>query len=138
MKETQIDSANPIINRTDYISKAITYLKKYLKYIIAAAIVGAVIGNCIAHYLITPKYKSYLDLYVNVNNNPETKISDSINAGDIDASKKLINSYIVTLKSNIVTNQILEKLNGRITKWQLLGSMSFSSVESTEVLRIMA
>ena len=136
MKENQIDSVNPIFNRPDYLGKTIVFLKKYLKFILAALIAGAIAGYCIAHFLITPTYVSYLDLYVNVKNSRSDTHTDTVNTGDIDASQKLVNSYIVTLKANIVTNQILEKLNGRISKGGLLSSVSFASLNSTEVLRI--
>ena len=136
MKEIQTESETQVINRPDYWGKTVIYLKKYLKFIILALIAGAMVGYCIAHYLITPSYLSYLDLYVNVNNSSIQKQDDSVNTGDIDASQKLVNSYIVTLKANIVTNRILEKLNGRISKVELLGSVSFASINSTEVLRI--
>ena len=112
MKEIQTESETQVINRPDYWGKTVIYLKKYLKFIILALIAGAMVGYCIAHYLITPSYLSYLDLYVNVNNSSIQKQDDSVNTGDIDASQKLVNSYIVTLKANIVTNRILEKLNG--------------------------
>ena len=111
MKEIQTESETQVINRPDYWGKTVIYLKKYLKFIILALIAGAMVGYCIAHYLITPSYLSYLDLYVNVNNSSIQKQDDSVNTGDIDASQKLVNSYIVTLKANIVTNRILEKLN---------------------------
>ena len=136
MKENLIESVNPVINRPDYFEKIIVYLKKYLKFILVSLIVGAVAGYCIAHFLITPTYQSYLDLYVNVNNSTSDKNIDTVNTEDIDASQKLVNSYLVTLKANIATNQIVEKLNGRISKNELLNSVSFASIDSTEILRI--
>ena len=136
MKDNQTNSIQSGINQPDYLSMVLSYLKKYTKYIIFALILGAAIGFAVARYLITPTYESYLDLYVNVKSNGEQTEKDTVNTRDIDASKKLINSYIVTLQSNKVSNRIVDMMGGRVTRAQLAGCVSFYSLQSTEVLRI--
>ena len=136
MKENQSNSIKSGINQPDYLGMILRYLKKYTKFIVLALILGAAIGFAVAHYLVTPTYQSYLDLYVNVKSNGEQPEKNTVDTGEIDASKKLINSYIVTLQANTVSNRIIEDLGGRITRDQLEHSVSFYAIQSTEVLRI--
>ena len=45
-----MESVGSGINRPDYLAQVVVYLKKYLKFIVTALIIGAVAGYCVAHF----------------------------------------------------------------------------------------
>ena len=85
-------------------------------------------------FVLTPKYTSIADLYVT---NKNTVDSSTVNINDINASQKLVDTYIVMLQTNSITDEVLKKLHeDKMDEAQLLNCITFSSVNKTEVLRI--
>ena len=109
------------------------FLKKRIKLLIFGLLIGAAAGWALSSLVISPKYTSYVDLYVTNNKKSET---GSAEYNDIMAAQKLVNTYVVILQSNRVTQNVLTKLNLDITVEELLAMTTFSSVQNTEVLRI--
>lgn len=115
------------------LSEVFRVIKSKWKMIFATMVLGAVLGFVVSAMFITPKYTSFVDLYVTNNNSSS---SESLNVNDITASQKLVNTYIVMLQTNSVTDSILKEVNTDMTGEELLSMLEFTSVESTEVLRI--
>lgn len=109
--------------------------KKFWKWILSSAILGAILIFIISEFILPKKYVSALELYVN--NFSDTGSTGNLNINDLNASQKLVSTYIVILKNDQVMKQILEDVDG-ITEDQLLNSLTMSSVDNTEVLRISA
>ena len=116
------------------IFKIMRYLLRRWKSLCAFALLGGVIGFLISSFVLTPKYTSTADLYVT---NKNTVDSSNVNINDINASQKLVDTYIVMLQTNSITDEVLNKLNdNNIQESTLLRYLKFSSVNKTEVLRI--
>lgn len=109
------------------------YLKSKMKFLILGAIAGAVLVFLVSVFFITPKYEASIDLYVTSNTKTD---SDSVELNEISASQKLVNTYMVMLQSNTVTDKVLDQIDHAMTRNQLLRSITFTSVQSTEVLRL--
>lgn len=109
------------------------FLKKRMKLLLFGLLIGALAGWILSTFVISPKYTSYVDLYVTNNKKSET---DSAEYNDIMAAQKLVNTYVVILQSNRVTQNVLTKLDLDMTMEELLVLTTFSSVQNTEVLRI--
>lgn len=109
------------------------FLKKRMKLLLFGLLMGALAGWVLSMFVISPKYTSYVDLYVTNNKKSET---DSAEYNDIMAAQKLVNTYVVILQSNRVTQNVLAKLNTDMTTDELINLTTFSSVQNTEVLRI--
>ena len=109
------------------------FLKKRMKLLLFGLLIGALAGWILSTFVISPKYTSYVDLYVTNNKKSET---DSAEYNDIMAAQKLVNTYVVILQSNRVTQNVLTKINSDMTTEELINLTTFSSVQNTEVLRI--
>lgn len=87
-------------------------------------------------YLITPQYQSSAMFYVNNNALSVGDMSYSIDSGDITASKNLVDSYIVILKTRTSLNEVIDYTGVDYTYKQLSGMISAASVNSTEIFEV--
>ena len=87
-------------------------------------------------YLITPKYDASAMFYVNNNNLSFGDASLSISSSDITASKSLVNSYIVILKTRETLNDVIDYSGVDISYNDLSGMITAASVGSTEIFRV--
>ena len=87
-------------------------------------------------YLIAPKYNASAMFYVNNSNFSFGDTSLSISSSDITASKNLVNSYIVILRTRETLNDVIDYAGVDITYKELSGMITASSVSSTEIFRV--
>ena len=95
--------------------------------------VGSFLGT---FYFVTPQYQSSAMFYVNNSNFSLGDTSLSISSSDINASKNLVNSYIVILKTRETLNDVIDYAGVDLTYGQLNGMIGASSVNSTEIFKI--
>lgn len=112
-----------------------SFLKGRWKSLLAILVLGALGGFSVSTFFMTPKYTSFVDLYVT---NTTSTSDDSVNVNDITAAQKLVSTYIVMLQTNSVTDKILDDIDSDLTREEFLEMVDFSAVDSTEVLRITA
>ena len=86
--------------------------------------------------LLTPKYQASALFYVNNSSVSFGEATVSISNGDITTSKNLVNSYIVILKSRATLLDVIDYADSNRTYEQLLGMISASDVDETEVFRV--
>ena len=89
-----------------------------------------------AFYLVTPKYESSTMFYVNNNNLNIGSASFSISNADISASKSLVDTYIVILKTRNTLNAVIRKADLNISYEDLSEMISASTVNSTEIFKV--
>lgn len=113
-------------------------LKKNLKYIAIVGVLCAVAAYIMASFVMTPMYSSYVELYVT--NTSSSSSNNSVNVNDINASQKLVDTYMVILRTDEIMNALLAeiKADGVYTTRQILSYLEFSTVNDTEVMRITA
>ena len=111
-------------------------LVRKLWLIVVVSVLCAVIAFMVTYYFITPLYQSSAMFYVNNSALSVGDTSFSISAGDISASKELVDSYIVILKSRDTLNEVVDYSGLNITAGELRGMISASSVNSTEIFRV--
>ena len=103
-------------------------------------VVGAVIGGLIAlaytYFMIDPLYKSSALMYVNNSDLSLGSTSFSISNADLSAAQKLVNTYVVILKSRACLNEIIEKAELKYSYDTLKNMISASAVNSTEIFQI--
>lgn len=104
--------------------------------IIVTAIVTAVAVFAGTFYLITPQYESSAMFYVNNNSLSVGDTSFSISQGDITASKDLVESYIVILKSRTTLNDVIDYTGVNRTYTELKNMITAASVNSTEIFEV--
>ncbi len=95
---------------------------------------GITLGYTVA--LIKPQYTASVLLYVNNSNISVGSASFSISNADLSAAQKLVDTYVVILKSRRVLNQVIEESGTMYSYDQLLQRINAASVNNTEVFRI--
>lgn len=116
--------------------KQILYvLKKRWKWLVAGLLVGLLVFYAISAFLLPKKYASSVELYVY---NSNVTQGNNVNINDINASQKLVNTYIVILENSEVLTEVASRLSVPMTASQLRGAVTMSSVNETEVLNISA
>ena len=107
--------------------------RKVWAIILAAIVVGA-ISFGVTYNFITPKYQASVKVYVN---NSTSKVeTNSITSADIIASKDLVDTYIVALKTRTTLNQVIKTAELNYTYEELMGMISAAAVNATEVFEI--
>ena len=101
------------------------------------AVVCAVAVFIGTHLFVTPLYKASAMFYVNNSSIDVGDVSISgITTGDISASKNLVNSYIVILKTRETLNEVIDYADVKLSYGQLRGMISAASVNSTEIFQV--
>lgn len=107
-------------------------LKKWWIILISVIVCGSV-AFAYSTYVMAPQYTSIGTLIVNNKQNTE---ATSVNINDINASQKLVNTYAIILKSNAFVNRVKEKINLNYSVSRIQSMVTYSSVNSTEVLAV--
>ena len=101
------------------------------------AVVCAVVTFFGTLFFVTPLYQSSAMFYVNNNSFNMSDMSlSSITSADITASKNLVNSYIVILKTRESINDVIDYAGVNRTYSQVNSMISAASVSSTEIFRV--
>lgn len=124
--------------RKDYMEIDLLHLMKAL-WRRAWAIVLAMLlfgGAAFAYtyYLVTPLYQASALMYVN--NSSITVGSTSVSLSDLSASKTLVDTYIVILKTRLTLNEVIEQAELDYSYEDLRDMISASPVNSTEIFEI--
>lgn len=101
-----------------------------------SAVAGAVAALLITIYMITPMYNSSALFYVN---NGSVSVGDaalSISSSSLSAAQKLVDTYIVILKSRACLNDVIDYAGLDRSYDELVGMISAESVNSTEVFKV--
>lgn len=105
--------------------------------IIIITIIALIIGSVYSIYMVTPMYKSDTTLMVNGSKGlSATDIAASFDLGSINLSQKLVVTYGEIVKSRIVMEQVIERLELDLTYAELMRKTTSQQVGSTEILRI--
>lgn len=137
------------------IGEIIRLFIKNIKIIIPSIVLFGLSFFIVSYFFISPKYVSSIYLYVN---NKESEYSQALNINDINASQKLVNTYIVILKNDEVLKKVgnrlleeynkddlnnylgLSQVNGKyiLSTNSLRSVLTMGAVDNTEVLKIQA
>ena len=101
-----------------------------------AAVVGAALLFGATKYFVTPLYTSSAMFYVNNSALSLGDTSVSISNSDITASKNLVNTYAVILKTRACLNDVIDYANLDYSYGTLKGMISASSVNETEIFQV--
>ena len=101
------------------------------------AVICAVATFFGTYLLVTPLYQSSAMFYVNNSSIDVGDLSISgITTGDLSASKDLVNSYIVILKTRKTLNEVIDYADVDLSYGQLYNMVSASSVNGTEIFKV--
>ena len=101
--------------------------------ILLCILIGGAAAWGISYYVIDPTYTSRVSMYVNNNKEPQSTVA---NINDINASQKLVSTYIEILKSDNVLGKVSAAIGGEYTTAELRDMMTASSVNGTEIFEV--
>lgn len=104
------------------------YFLRKIKYVIAAALIGAVVAGLYVYFLVTPLYQATAQLYV-VNSGDEV-----INLSDFQIGSYLKTDYQLVFNTWEVNQQVIENLNLPYSVSQLESMVSVSNPQDTRAL----
>lgn len=101
--------------------------------IILCILLGSTLGFGISRYIIDPTYTSRVSMYVNNNTD---RIESQLNINDINASQKLVATYIEILRSDVVLSKVIDQLELSYTIQALRNMIAASALNNTEILQV--
>ena len=75
-------------------------------------------------------------MHVYSNNDNRIGANSSISSNEIDASQKLVNTYLVVVTSNTFTEKVADKIGNGITAKEIRTMMSCSQIEDTLAFQV--
>ena len=100
--------------------------------IVAVGLAAAVIGFLVCTFALTPRYQASVNMIVNTRKDNTTTVSND----NITSARNMIDTYAVIIKSNIVLNDVIQRLGLNMTYSELKDSITVGSVNSTQIMEI--
>ena len=122
-------------------------------FILIVTVLGLIVAFCVSKFVMPVKYSSSVSMYVKSNANRNEQ--QNVNLNELNASKSLVETYIVVLKNTSVVKEVSnemvgsvddEKLKkcfsitseGTIDPKSIVSCIAMASVNNTEVLQLTA
>lgn len=116
------------------IKDLIYLLWQKIYWIITCAVIGGAIAFLISYFMITPMYTASASLYVY--NSDGSKNTNTISQSDLVASQKLVDTYIVIIRSDSVLEKVARISGYNYSAGQIRSMLSASSINDTEAFSI--
>ena len=100
------------------------------------AVVCAVAAFLGTYFFITPQYQSAAMFYVNNSSLNLGEASLSLESSDLTASRNLVKSYIVILKTRETLNMVIDYAGVNRSYGQVRSMISAAAVDSTEIFQV--
>ena len=114
------------------LSELLRLLWSHVLQIVAVGLVAAVISFLVCTFALTPRYQASVNMIVNTRQDNTTTMSTD----NITSAKNMIDTYAVIIKSNLVLNDVIQRMGLDMTYSQLAGSITVGSVNSTQIMAI--
>jgi capsular polysaccharide biosynthesis protein len=101
-----------------------------------SGLLAAVIGFCIAAFLIVPKYSSAIMLYVNNSSFSLGNTSFSISSSEITAAQSLVKTYGEILNNRTTLERVIEKAEVDYTYSELSKMIMAAPSNDTEIMKV--
>ena len=112
------------------------YVRKYVLVIALVAITFCSFALIYSVYIKKDKYESNTTLVLTKSTSTVDQASGTITQNDILLNQKLVSTYSELIKSKLVLNQVIEKLDLDYKINELAKLISVDSIENTEILKI--
>ena len=109
------------------------YLRRW-KLLVVCMLVAAAIALGATVFAVTPMYRAEATIYVN--NNSISEDQDYLTSTDLSASLHLVKGYMLLSKSDIVLEQVVEKLGGEYTIAEIRSAISVEQLDSTVIFAL--
>lgn len=107
-------------------------LRKRAWIIILITVLSITVTGFVSYFLLQPVYETFTTLMVGKPKN----YNDEIQYQDVLLNQKLVATYGEIVKSCVVLNEVIEKLDLKISSKELSEKINVSSVGDTEIIKI--
>ncbi|MDD3164266.1 MAG: Wzz/FepE/Etk N-terminal domain-containing protein [Oscillospiraceae bacterium] len=114
--------------------KILQILYRHLLQILGIVVLFGAAAGLITHYCVTPVYQATGSMYVF--NSEGRNQSTTITSTDIMTSQKLVDTYIVVLRSNATLTRVAENVNLGYSAQQIGEMFSAAPVNDTEIFSV--
>jgi len=107
-------------------------IKKRLFLIVSLTMLAAIIAAIISYFVLTPVYQASTQILVN----QQKSDVETIQSQDIQANLQLINTYNVIIKSPVILDQVIERLDLDMTNTELSEKITVSNADDSQVISV--
>lgn len=107
-------------------------IRKKILYLVLCVLLCGGAGFVCSYCFIIPQYEASVTMIVNSHQEGTASITND----QFTSSQKLISTYSVIIKSNIVMNQVINNLGLKTTDEKLADRITVSSVDNTQIMEI--
>ncbi len=118
------------------IKELIDIVFDHIRLILVITVAAGLLAFIISQFLITPQYEASVKLFVN---NSRAGQADTTSISDLNASERLVNTYMEIVKSNTVLSKVSKNVvkSGKEYSLEGLKSMvSTQAVKNTEIFYV--
>ncbi|MCH5320265.1 MAG: hypothetical protein J1E36_00780 [Eubacterium sp.] len=116
--------------------KIFSMLRKKVIFIIIISLIGAVIAGCFTNFFIDPKYTANIKMHVYSNSDNFLGVNGSISSSEIEASQRLVNTYLVVVSSRTFAEKVADKLDNQVTPSEIRSMMGCAQIEDTLAFQV--
>ena len=117
------------------LKELLTLIWKKKMLIVIMAITGIIIGMTYNLFFTTPKYKSTTDFLL-AQSTDNIEGVDSITTTDVALNSKLLNNYAELIKSDMILNEVLNRLGITLNMGELQKDISVENKKNTEFIEL--
>lgn len=115
------------------IRELIDIVLAHIKLILIITIVAGLLAFAVSQFFITPQYEASVKLFVN---NSRAGQADITSISDLNASERLVNTYMEIVKSNTVLEKVAQNDNLDYSLDRLKKMVSTQAVQNTEIFYV--
>lgn len=105
-------------------------------YIVLIVLIFMIVGVIYTCFFVTPKYKAYTTLLLTTSQDERNGASSTITTTDISINNNLVATYSELIKSKVIVREVIDNLNLSDSEDAIRGSISVSSVKSTQMIQL--
>lgn len=115
--------------------KTVNLLLSKLWLILLAAIIFAVGSFGYTKLMITPMYSTNLSFYIR-SSQAIVENTDSVNYNELEIARRITDTYLIVLKSDVVLDAVAEQCELGYTTAQIRSMIGASAVDETPIIRV--
>ncbi len=114
------------------VSRIFQALKKNIVVLLISAILFGAVGYGVSAFAMTPKYQASVNMIVNTTQESSTTVTND----NITSATKLVSTYAIIVKSNLVLDAVIDDLGLDMDYKTLADKVSVSAVDSTQIMQV--
>jgi|LSQX01.2.fsa_nt_gb capsular polysaccharide biosynthesis protein len=115
------------------IQELIDIVLSRIRMIIGLTLACGLLAFTVSQFVLTPYYEASVKLFVN---NSRLGQSDTTSIGDLNASERLVNTYMEIVKSDTVLKKVADSTGSVVSVEQLRHMVSTQPVKNTEIFYV--